>query len=139
MTDLLGGQFDMMCDQTTNTTGADQGRQDQGLCGDHQRKRLAVLPDLPTLEESGLKGFEVTAWHAMWAPKRPAGGRDRSKLAGALQAALKDPKVVGAACRRSAPIPVPQQQATPEALASHLKAEVAKWSPVIKASGAKGT
>ena len=53
MTDLLGGQVDLMCDQTTNTTGQIKARQDQGLCRD-QQERLAVLPDLPTAEERGL-------------------------------------------------------------------------------------
>jgi tripartite-type tricarboxylate transporter receptor subunit TctC len=91
MTDLLGGQFDVMCDQTTTTTAQIREGKIKGYAATTQ-KRLAVLPDLPTLEESGLKGFEVTAWHAMWAPRGlPA---DVSKrLAGALQAALKDPKV----------------------------------------------
>jgi putative tricarboxylic transport membrane protein len=92
---------------------------------------------LPTLEEAGLKGFEVAVWHAMWAPRGlPA---DVSKrLTAALQTALKDPKVTERLVALGA-VPVPLQQATPEALATHLKAEVAKWSPVIKASGAKGT
>jgi tripartite-type tricarboxylate transporter receptor subunit TctC len=96
-----------------------------------------VLPDLPTLEESGLKGFEVTAWHAMWAP-RGLPAEVSKRLTGALQAALKDTKVSDRLTALGA-IPVPEQQATPAALASHLKAEVARWSPVIKASGAKGT
>ncbi len=136
MTDLLGGQFDMMCDQTTTTTAQIREGKIKGYAAT-TRQRLAVLPDLPTLEEAGLKGFEVTAWHAMWAPRGlPA---DVSKrLTGALQAALKDPKVSERLTALGA-IPVPEQQATPEALASHLKAEVARWSPVIKASGAKGT
>ena len=136
MTDLLGGQFDMMCDQTTTTTAQIREGKIKGYAAT-TLKRLAVLPDLPTLDEAGLKGFEVTAWHAMWAPRGlPA---DVSKrLAGALQAALKDPKVSERLTALGA-IPVPEQQATPEALASHLKAEVARWSPVIKASGAKGT
>ena len=95
-----------------------------------------MLPDLPTLDEVGFKGFEVTAWHAMWAPRGlPA---DVSKrLTGALQAALKDPKVSDRLTALGA-VSVPEQQQTPAALASHLKAEVARWSPVIKAAGVKG-
>ncbi len=96
-----------------------------------------MLPELPTLDESGLKGFEVTAWHAMWAP-RGLPAEVSQKLVAALQAALKDPKVTERFDALGA-IPVPPQQPTPDALAAHLKAEVAKWSPVIKASGAKGT
>lgn len=134
MTDLLGGQFDMMCDQTTTTTAQIKESKIKGYAAT-TRERLKVLPDLPTLDEVGLKGFEVAAWHAMWAPKGlPADVQ--KKLSDALQVALKDPKVV----ERLAALgtePVKSAQAGPQALATHLKAEVAKWSPVIKASGAK--
>jgi tripartite-type tricarboxylate transporter receptor subunit TctC len=68
MNDLLGGQFDMMCDQTTGTTNQIKNGKIKGYAAT-TRERLAVLPELPTLDESGVKGFEVTAWHAMWAPK----------------------------------------------------------------------
>src|SRR5262249_3635231 len=68
MNDLLGGQFDFMCDQTTNTTNQIKTGKIKGYAAT-TAARLAVLPDLPTLDESGLKGFEVSAWHAMWAPK----------------------------------------------------------------------
>jgi tripartite-type tricarboxylate transporter receptor subunit TctC len=135
MTDLLGGQFDLLCDQTTTTTNQIKEGKIKGYAAT-TRSRLAVLPDLPTLDESGLKGFEVTAWHAMWAPKGlPADAT--TKLTAALQAALKDPKVI----ERLAALgtePVPQEQATPAALKAQLVAELAKWGPVIKASGAKG-
>lgn len=135
MTDLLGGQFDMMCDQTTNTTSQIKEGKIKGYAAT-TRARLAVLPDLPTLDEAGLKGFEVTAWHAMWAPKGlPADVV--AKLNAALQAALKDPKVI----ERLAALgtePVPMELATPAALKAHLEAEVAKWGRVIKAAGAKG-
>lgn len=136
MTDLLGGQIDLLCDQTTTTAAQIKEGKIKGYAAT-TRERLAVLPDLPTLDEAGLKGFEVTAWHAMWAPRGlPA---DVSKrLTGALQAALKQPKVTERLVAIGA-IAVPPQQQTPEALAEHLKAEVAKWSPVIKASGDKGT
>lgn len=134
MTDLLGGQFDVMCDQTTGTTAQINDGKIKGYAATTMA-RLKVLPDLPTLDEVGLKGFEVAAWHAMWAPKGlPADVQ--KKLNAALQAALKDPKVI----ERLAALgtePVKPEQATPEALTAHLKAEVAKWSPVIKASGAK--
>jgi tripartite-type tricarboxylate transporter receptor subunit TctC len=135
MTDLLGGQFDLLCDQTTTTTNQIKEGKIKGYAAT-TRARLAVLPDLPTLDEAGLKGFEVTAWHAMWAPRGlPADAT--TKLTAALQAALKDPKVI----ERLAALgtePVPQEQATPAALKAQLVAEVAKWDPVIKASGAKG-
>lgn len=135
MNDLLGGQFDMMCDQTTGTTNQIKGGKIKGYAAT-TLTRLKVLPELPTLDESGLKGFEASAWHAMWAPKGvPKDAID--KLVTALQFALKDETVI----KRFAELgtePVPLDKATPQALKAHLQAEVAKWSPVIKASGAKG-
>jgi tripartite-type tricarboxylate transporter receptor subunit TctC len=135
MTDLLGGQFDVMCDQTTTTTAQIKEKKIKGYAVT-TKQRLTVLPELPTLDESGLKGFEVSAWHAMWAPKGlPADVAQ--KLSDALLAALKDPKVVERLATLGAE-PVKPEQATPQALSAHLKAEVAKWSPVIQAAGVKG-
>ena len=135
MNDLVGGQFDMMCDQTTGTTNQIKEGKIKGYAAT-TAQRLKVLPELPTLDESGLKGFEVSAWHAMWAPKGiPADVS--AKLVAALQTALKDEKVI----ERFASLgtePVAQTQATPEGLKAQLTAELAKWAPVIKASGAKG-
>ena len=134
MADLLGGQFDVMCDQTTGTTEQIKGGTIKGYAAT-TKQRLAVLPNLPTLDESGLKGFEVTAWHAMWAPKGlPKDVAD--KLSGALMGALKDPKVIERLAQLGAE-PVKPEQQGPAALSAHLKAEVAKWSPVIQAAGVK--
>jgi tripartite-type tricarboxylate transporter receptor subunit TctC len=135
MNDLVGGQFDMMCDQTTGTTNQIKEGKIKGYAAT-TAKRLKVLPELPTLDESGLKGFEVSAWHAMWAPKGiPA--EASAKLVAALQTALKDEKVI----ERFASLgtePVAQSEATPEGLKAQLTAELAKWAPIIKASGARG-
>lgn len=134
MTDLLGGQFDLMCDQTTTTTAQIKAGKIKAYAAT-TKQRLAILPDLPTLDESGLKGFEVSAWHAMWAPKGLP-PEVAQKLTSALQAAVKDANVR----ERMAALgvdPVTPEQATPQALAAHLKAEVAKWSPVIEAAGVK--
>jgi tripartite-type tricarboxylate transporter receptor subunit TctC len=135
MNDLVGGQFDIMCDQTTGTTNQIKEGKIKGYAATTAH-RLKVLPELPTLDESGLKGFEVSAWHAMWAPKGiPA--EASAQLVAALQTALKEEKVI----ERFASLgtePVAQSQATPEALKAQLTAELAKWAPVIKASGAKG-
>jgi tripartite-type tricarboxylate transporter receptor subunit TctC len=135
MNDLLGGQFDMMCDQTTGTTNQIKNGKIKGYAATTSA-RLAVLPELPTLDESGLKGFEVSAWHAMWGPKgMPADVVD--KLTKALQTALQDGKVI----ERLASLgtePVKLDQATPAALKAQLTSEVAKWGPVIRAAGAKG-
>lgn len=134
MTDLLGGQFDMMCDQTTTTAAQIKAGKIKAYAAT-TKQRLAILPELPTLDETGLKGFEVSAWHAMWAPKGLP-PEATQKLTSALQAAIKDANVR----ERLAALgvePVAPEQATPQALAAHLKAEVAKWAPVIEAAGVK--
>ncbi len=132
MNDLLGGQIDLMCDQTTNTTGQIKGGKIKAYAVTTKTK-VPALPDLPTMDSSGLPGFEVAVWHGVYAPKgTPKPVID--KLATALQAALKDPMVV----QRFAELgtePVAQEKATPAALSAHLKAEIAKWAPVIKAAG----
>ena len=135
MNDLLGGQFDLMCDQTTNTTNQIKEGKIKAFAVTVPT-RLAVLPDLPTLDQSGLKGFDVSAWHAIWAPKGlPKDVSD--KLVGALKASLKDPKVV----ERFAALgtaPVPDEQAAPGPLMAKLQQEVPKWSDAIKTFGIKG-
>jgi tripartite-type tricarboxylate transporter receptor subunit TctC len=135
MNDLLAGQFDVMCDQTTNTTNQIKEGKIKGFAVTTKAK-VSSLPDLPTLDATAVKGFEATAWHAMWAPKGlPKEATD--KLVPALQAALKDPKVI----ERFASLgtePVPAALATPAALKSQLEAEVKRWSAVIKAAGVKG-
>ncbi|GEO41561.1 hypothetical protein SAE02_57090 [Skermanella aerolata] len=132
MTDLIGGRVDVMCDQSTNTSGQIKSGNIKAY-GVTVNKRLGSLPDLPTLAESGLDGFEVSIWHGIWAPKgTPAAAV--SKLEAALQAALKDPNVV----KRFADLgtePVPLDQATPAALDSHLKAEIERWKPIVQAAG----
>jgi tripartite-type tricarboxylate transporter receptor subunit TctC len=132
MTDLIGGRVDVMCDQSTNTSGQIKSGNIKayGVTAD---KRLASLPDLPTLAESGLDGFEVSIWHGIWAPEgTPA--PVVSKLENALQTALKDPMVI----QRFADLgtePVPLEQATPAALDSHLKAKIERWKPIVQAAG----
>jgi tripartite-type tricarboxylate transporter receptor subunit TctC len=135
MNDLLGGQFDIMCDQTTNTTNQIKDGKIKGFAVTTKSK-VASVPDLPTLDGTAIKGFEVSAWHALWAPKGlPKDVMDKLTLA--LQGALKDPKVV----ERFAALgtePVAAKDATPEALKAHLSAEVPRWAAVIKSAGVKG-
>ncbi len=132
MNDLLGGVFDFMCDQTTNTTGQIKGGRVKAYAVT-SRTRVPSLPDLPTLDESGLKGFEVSVWHGLYAPRgTPKPVID--KLSAALQVALTDPTVK----QRFAELgtePEPVARATPAAHRAHLKAEVEKWAPVIKKAG----
>jgi tripartite-type tricarboxylate transporter receptor subunit TctC len=135
MIDLISGQFDVMCDQTTNTTNQIKEGKIKGYAVTTKFK-VSSLPDLPTLDSGAIPGFEVSAWHAMWAPKGlPKDVSD--KLVAALQVALKDPKVV----ERFASLgtePVAPALASPDALKSHLAAEVKRWGAVITAAGVKG-
>jgi tripartite-type tricarboxylate transporter receptor subunit TctC len=132
MTDLLGGQVDVMCDQTTNTTNQIKAGKIKGYAVT-TKERLAVLPDLPTLDESGLTGFEMTVWHGLYAP---AGTPKEiiEKLSKALQAAVQDPKVVERFADLGT-VPVPPDQATPAAMDQLLQAEIVKWKPIIEAAG----
>ena len=132
MNDILGGQVDFMCDQTTNTTSQIKSGKVKAY-GVTTRTRVPSLPELPTMDEAGLPGFEVAVWHGLYAPK----GTPKpiiDALASALQTALKDPVVK----QRFADLgtePVALDKATPEALRTHLKSEIDKWAPIIKKAG----
>jgi len=132
MNDLLGGTVDFMCDQTTNTTNQIKAGKVK-VYAVTSRKRVPSLPDVPTLDEQGLKGFEVGIWHGLYAPKgTPKAALD--KLVAALQVAVKDDTVN----KRFADLGAqayPADKATPAALAAHLKAEIDKWGPIIKKAG----
>ena len=132
MNDLMGGQVDLLCDQTTNTTGPIKAERIK-VYGVTSKARLASLPNVPTLREQGLGDFEVVVWHGFYAPKgTPKPVLD--KLNAALQAALKDPVVVAKFAELSA-FPVTPDQVSPEALRAHLKAEIDKYGPLIKKAG----
>jgi tripartite-type tricarboxylate transporter receptor subunit TctC len=131
MNDLIGRQIDISCDQTTNTTAPIASKLIKSYAIT-TKTRLGSMPDLPTADEAGLKGFEVGAWHGIYAPK---GTPDDiiQKLAKTLQEALRDPDLV----KRFNEIntePVPQNEATPEALKAKLISEVDRWAPIIKAA-----
>jgi tripartite-type tricarboxylate transporter receptor subunit TctC len=132
MNDLLGGQVDFMCDQTTNTTGQIKAGKIK-VYGVTTRTRVPSLPDVPTMAEGGLPGFEVAIWHGLYAPKgTPKPVVD--KLAGALQQALRDP-LVKTRFAELGTEPVAESRAQPEALRAHLRAEIDKWAPIIKRAG----
>ena len=134
MTDLIGGQIDLMCDQTTNTTSQIEGKKVKAF-GVTTSKRLTTpaLKDLPTLEESGLKGFQVTIWHGLYAPKgTPADVQ--AKINAALKTALKDPEFIKKQEGLGAVV-VGDKRVEPAEHKKFVAAEIAKWSPVIKAAG----
>ena len=132
MNDLLGGQVDFMCDQTTNTTSQIKGGKIK-VYGVTTKKRVASLPDVPTMHEAGLPNFEVSVWHGLYAPKgTPKDIVD--KLSKAMQEALSD-KTLIARFAELGTEPVTKDRATPAALHAHLKAEIEKWRPIIKKAG----
>jgi len=132
MTDLLGGQVDIMCDQTTNTTKQIKGGTIKAYAVTSPA-RLDVLPDVPTTKEGGLDGMEVGIWHGVYAPKgTPAEVTER--LSKSLQVALKDPNVV-ARFAELGTIPSSEADATPAALKAKLEGEIARWKPIIEAAG----
>ncbi len=132
MTDLLGGQVDIMCDQTTNTTKQIQAGTIKAYAVTTP-KRLDVLPDVPTTAEGGLPGMEVAIWHGIYAPKGTS-AEITDKLSKALQKALTDDNVK-ARFAELGTSPSPASDATPAALKAKLESEIARWKPIIEAAG----
>jgi len=134
MTDLLGGQVDLMCDQTTNTTSQIEGGKVKAFAvTTPKRLTTPALKNLPTLDEAGLKGFNVTIWHGMYAPKgTPKAVAD--KINAAMRVALKDPEfakrqeALGAVIVADARVSGPEHK-------KFVEAEINKWGPIIKAAG----
>ncbi|MGC4027146.1 MAG: tripartite tricarboxylate transporter substrate-binding protein [Mesorhizobium sp.] len=132
MTDLLGGQVDIMCDQTTNTTKQIVGGTIKAYAVTTPA-RLDVLPDVPTTDEAGLPGMQVAIWHGIYTPKgTPAEINDR--LSKSLQVALKDPNVVARFAELGTK-PSSDADATPAALKAKLESEITRWKPIIEAAG----
>jgi len=134
MNDLLGGQVDLMCDQTTNTTGQIEGGKIKAYAvTTHKRLTTPALAKLPTLDESGLKGFDVSIWHALYAPKgTPKAALD--KMNAALRAALKDADFVKHQESLGAVV-VADGRVNGAEHKKFVEAEIAKWGPAIKAAG----
>jgi len=129
---LLGGQVDILCDQTTQTLQHIKAGTVK-LYGVTTKERIKSLPNTPTLDEAGLKGFEVKVWHGIYAPKgTPAALVD--KFGDALRAALKDPGVATRMAELGGEI-VPEAKQTTEGLRSWLKPEIDKWGALIRAAG----
>ena len=130
--DLLGGQVDILCDQTTNTTQYIKAGRVKAY-GTTSSARLDSLRELPTLSEAGVPGFEVVVWHGVYAPKgTPKPVVD--KLIAALQSAIQDPAFVQRMSDLGSQV-VPVTKATPAGLRDRLKTEIDKWTPIIRKAG----
>ena len=132
MTDLLGGQVDFMCDQTTNTTSQIQAGAVKAYAVT-SAERLDQLPDLPTTTEGGLPSMQFGIWHGLYAPKG-TDGAIVDRLSQSLKVALKDQNVIDRFASL-ATSPEPEENATPEALKAKVESEIARWKPLIEGAG----
>ncbi|MDM0017450.1 tripartite tricarboxylate transporter substrate-binding protein [Variovorax saccharolyticus] len=134
ITDLIGGQIDLLCDQTTNTSPQIEAKKVKAYAvTTAKRLTTPLLKDLPTLQEEGLKGFEVTIWHGLYAPKGTPPAITK-KLNDALKVALKDPEFIKKQEGLGAVVAT-DGRIEPEGHKKFVAAEIAKWSPIIKAAG----
>jgi tripartite-type tricarboxylate transporter receptor subunit TctC len=132
LTDLVGGQVDFMCDQTTNTTGQIQGGEVKAYAVTTP-ERIDTFPDLPTTAEGGLPEVEVTVWHGLYVPAETPDDVVE-KLTDALKEALKDENVKSRLTELGT-APVPDDQATPDAHREKLDSQIDEWRPVIEEAG----
>jgi tripartite-type tricarboxylate transporter receptor subunit TctC len=129
LTDLLGGQVDLLCDQTTQTIPYIKDGRVKAF-GTTTMKRLPAIPNVPTLNEQGLKGFEVKVWHGVYAPKgTPQPILD--KINAALKKALNNPDVKKRLEDANIDI-VPAEKISAKGLKDHLEKEINVWGPVIR-------
>jgi tripartite-type tricarboxylate transporter receptor subunit TctC len=136
MNDLTAGQVDLMCDQIVNVVSHVQAGSIKGYAVTGT-DRAPALPELPAAGEAGLPDFSVKIWYGLFAPK----GTPKpiiDKLVASLNDALKDPTIKERLAALGAET-VSLDRAQPEALRSHLKAEIDKWGPIIKKAGVTGT
>lgn len=129
---LLGGQVDLLCDQTTNTVPHIKAGTVK-LYGVTTKQRIKALPDAPTLDEGGMKDFEVIVWHGVYAPKGTPAAVVQ-KFGDAMRAALKDPAFVNRMADLGGEIS-PAARQTSEGQRAWLVSEVDKWGKAIRAAG----
>ena len=134
MTDLMGGQVDLMCDQTTNTTGQIEGKKVKAFAvTSPKRLTTPALKDLPTMQELGHKGFSVSIFHGLYAPKgTPA--PVLKKLNDALKVALKDPEFIKKQEGLGAVV-VDDNRVEPDNHRKFVASETAKWGAALQAAG----
>lgn len=135
LTDLVGGQVDFMCDQTTNTTGQLQSGDIKGYAVTTP-ERVEALPDLPTTAEAGLPEVEVGVWHGLYVPAETP-DEIVEKLTEALQVALADQNVIDQMADLGT-TPVPEDEATPDAHTTKLEEQIDLWTPIIEEAGVTG-
>ena len=135
MTALIGGQVDVMCDQTTNTTQQIEAGRVKAFAVTTKDRMSGhkLLKDYPSLNEMGLKGFNLTIWHGLYAPKGtpPA---ILKQLNDALKVALKDPEFIKRQEGLGAVV-VNDNRVSPEGHKAFVTGEIAKLKPAIEASG----
>jgi tripartite-type tricarboxylate transporter receptor subunit TctC len=136
LTDLVGGQVDFMCDQTTNTSGQISAGEVKAYAVTTP-ERVKSLPDVPTTAEAGLPKLEVSVWHGLYVPT----GTPQDvvqKLSEALKVALADQKVVDQMAKLGT-APVPAGDATPQAHRTKLEEQLGTWAKVIADAGVKAS
>lgn len=134
MADLIGGQIDLMCDQTTNTSAQIEAKKVIGYAVTTAKPLTTpALRDLPTLQDVGLKGFDVTIWQGLYAPKGTPPDVV-ARINTALKAALKDPEFIKRQEGLGAVV-VNDKRLEPAEHKKFVLAEIARWSPIIKAAG----
>ena len=134
MQDLLAGTIHLAFDQASSALAQVQAGKLHGYAVT-SKQRLAVAPEIPTVDEAGLPGFYMSVWHGIWASK----GTPKdviAKLNAAVVDALADPLVRQRLTELAQELPARERQ-TPEALAAYQKAEIEKWWPIVKAAGIK--
>jgi len=132
LTDLIGGQVQLMCDQTTNLAGQLKAGSVKAY-GATTMQRIPAFKDIPTLHEQGLKNFQVNVWHGVYAPKgTPKAATD--KLAAAIKVGIHDASYKAKMAELGANVPN-DKNASPEGHKAHLKAQIDLWTPIIKKAG----
>ncbi|HEX5213102.1 MAG TPA: tripartite tricarboxylate transporter substrate binding protein BugD [Pseudolabrys sp.] len=132
--DLVSGHIDLIVDQASNSLAQVKAGKIRAYAITAPT-RLAAAPDIPTVDEAGLKGFYIELWSGLWVPK----GTPKeivAKLNAAAVKTLTDPTVKKRLGEMGLQIP-PRDKLTPEALSAHQQAEVKKWWPMIKAANIK--
>ncbi|TAD91557.1 MAG: tripartite tricarboxylate transporter substrate binding protein BugD [Alphaproteobacteria bacterium] len=135
LADVAAGRVDFLFDQTVNVIGQVAGGTVTAL-GVSTRTRAAVLPDVPSLMEAGVPGFDTAVWNALFAPRgTPTAVVER--LAEALSQALEDPAVRDRLVELGGELPTPAARG-PAALAALVAAEVVRWTPILRAAASGG-